>query len=137
MSREYVEERIRAALKATKGHPLKAQQRIIAEVAQDHRLLLGLTQGHLTGIVALWVNRILSRPQRDAADAPPPAAPKSLDMAPETFGKEILQALQGKATPQFGQESYAARPGHKQASQAHINAIKSMARRVNKDGDKH
>ena len=137
MSREYVEERIRAALKATNGHPLKAQQRIIAEVSQDHRLLLGLTQGHLSGIVALWVNRILSRTQRGAAEPPPPETPKTLDMAPETFGKEILQALQGKGTPMFGQETYAARPGHKQASQAHINAIKSMARRVNKDGDKY
>ncbi len=126
MSREYVEERIRAALKATNGHPLKAQQRIIAEVRQDQRLLLGLAQGHLTGIVALWVNRILSKPEPQETESLP-STPQTLDMAPETFGKEILQALQGSATPQFGQESYAARPGRKQASQAHINAIKTMA----------
>lgn len=132
MSREYVEERIREALKATKGHPLKTRQRIIAEVMQDHRLLLGLTQGHLTGIVALWVNRVIKKPMPEE-EAPRPAKAKSLDMAPNTFGKEILQALQSGQTPTFGQEMYSARPGRKQASQAHINAIKAMAKKTPTD----
>lgn len=129
MSREYVEERIRAALKAAKGHPLKARQRIIAEAAQDQRLLMGLTQGHLTGIVALWVNRVVKKPLPEE-ETPPPAFPETLDMAPNTFGKEILQALESGRASTFGQELYGARPGRKQASQAHINAIKAMAKKL-------
>ncbi len=31
--------------------------------------------------------------------------PKSLDMGPETFGKQILNALAGRNTPVFGMEN--------------------------------
>ncbi|MCB1556163.1 MAG: hypothetical protein KDJ15_02500 [Alphaproteobacteria bacterium] len=125
MPQTYAEEQIRAALKATSGHPLKTQQRIIAESRTDHRLLQELTQGHMSGIVALWVNRIA----RKTEDAPPPPVPKpeALNMDPGTFGKEILQALQGRDSVQFGQDTYAPRAGRKKASQAHIDAIKALA----------
>lgn len=49
---------------------MKAQQKIIAEAMQDHRLLLSLTQGHLTGIAALWINRVVTRQGDDDFSVP-------------------------------------------------------------------
>ena len=127
MSKEYAEECIRKALKECKGHPLKTQQKIIAQAAQDQRLLLSLTHGHLTGIVALWVNRVLTRKEDD--NLPPPDAPHGLDMEPETFGQEILKALQSNDTAQFGRENGAPQSRRGKASQQHINALRMMARK--------
>ncbi len=50
MSRDYAESRIREALKLTKGNPTKARQQVIAWAVEDQRLLLGLTQPHLTAL---------------------------------------------------------------------------------------
>jgi hypothetical protein len=125
MSQEYAEKRIRKALEACKGHTLKTQQKIIAEAAQDHRLLLSLTQGHLKGIVALWVNRVITRKHAEMQDVP--EAPESLEMEPETFGKEILDIMQSENTALFGVENSAPPVKRKQASQRHIDALKQMA----------
>lgn len=127
MSREYAEKRIREALVATKGNTHKAQQRIIAEAAQDHKLLLALTRGHLTGVVALWINRVLTRMEPE--DEPPPEEPQSLDMEPQTFGAEIMRALEDNANPMFGHENASPSFGRGKASQRHIDAIRQMARK--------
>jgi hypothetical protein len=126
MSKEYAESRIRKALEDSHGHPLKAQQKIIAEAAQDHRLLLSLTHGHLTGIVALWVNRVMTR---KSDDQPAPDIPSGLDMPPEAFGKEILKALKGQDTAYFGRENSAPAPKRRKASQQHIDALRMMAKK--------
>lgn len=126
MSREYAESRIREALRQSKGNTTRARQQVIAWAAEDQRLLLGLTQPHLTGVVAHAINRVLSRPDAEAGDVA--LEPESLNMPPDTFGREILSALSSSNTPVFGLESGTAQPGHrKKASQSHIDAIKQMA----------
>jgi hypothetical protein len=133
MSREYAEKRIRDALKQAKGNATKAQRQVIAWATSDMRLLLALCQPHLTGIVAHAVNRVIHR--QEAEDHAPeiPDMPQSLNMGPETFGKEILRALQSNNTAQFGREESAAPVSKKQASQSHIEAMKKLARKKKDD----
>lgn len=132
MSQEYAESRIREALRLGRGNAAKARQQVIAWAAEDHRLLLALVRPHLTGIAAYAVNRILTRPAT-ITEEPPAAMPKSLDMAPDTFGKEILSALSSHDTPIFGLEGESASgPRRKKASQSHINALKAMAEKSKK-----
>lgn len=125
MSREYAEGRIREALKQSKGNPTKARQRVIAWTYEDPKLLQALAQPHLTGIVAHAVSRVVHKQDIPEVDAPD--MPESLDMAPETFGKEILAALQNSNTAMFGQESSAPSGRRPQASKSHIDALKHIA----------
>lgn len=130
MSRDYAENRIREALRLTKGNTTKARAQVIAWAGEDQRLLMGLAQPHLTGIIAHAVNRVVYRDESDAEDIP--ATPQSLDMAPDTFGKQILNALSSGNTPIFGLEGSAAQ-GRKKASQSHIDAINKMASKKQTD----
>lgn len=131
MSREYVESRIREALKQHKGNTTKTRQQIAAWAAQDQRLLMGLAKPHLTGIIAHAISRVVSRLDHDEEDYVPDM-PQSLDMAPDTFGKEILKALSSQNTAVFGKETSAPPSGRKQASQSHIDALKNIASKKKK-----
>lgn len=126
MSRDYAEERIREALVQSKGNPTKTRQKIIAWALEDVRLLQGLTKPHLTGITAYAVNRVINKMDSEPEELHVPDQPEALDMTPESFGKEILDALSGGSTI-FGEETYTPSPrttgSKKQASQSHIDAI--------------
>lgn len=127
MSREYAEDRIRAALAQCRGNPTKARQMVIGWSTQDQRLLLSLALPHLTGIVAHAIGRVIHH-QNDAVEEDEVAAmPLALNMAPDTFGKEILGALSSSDTQVFGLEGQTAQPRPKKASQSHIDALKQMA----------
>ena len=89
-------------------------------------MLLSLTHGHLTGIVALWINRVVARQAHEQEDINP-EAPHSLDMEPETFGKEILTILQNKDTAQFGRENGLPSSKRSKASKQHIDTLKMLA----------
>ncbi len=127
MSREYAEKRIAEALRLAKGNAAKARQQVIAWTYEDPKLLHALARPHLTGIVAHAVNRVIS--QKGKMPPEVPKAPKGLDMAPGSFGKEILGALSGRNAPNFGQESMAPPIKKKGASQQHIDAIRRLARK--------
>ena len=131
MSREYAEGRIREALKQSKGNPTKARQRIIAWTYEDPKLLQALAQPHLTGIVAHAVSRVIYKQELPEPEAP--EMPASLDMEPETFGQEILAALQSNDTAMFGMEQNAPQPRRGQASKSHIEAIKKIAGKSKKE----
>ncbi|MDB5490719.1 MAG: hypothetical protein JWO78_568, partial [Micavibrio sp.] len=126
---------IREALKLTKGNPTKARQQVIAWAVEDQRLLLGLTQPHLTGVVAHAINRVIYREgtEQEAEEIMP--TPKSLDMGPETFGKQILNALAGRNTPIFGMEGTTPSSHPTKASQSHIDAMNKLAKNSKKQGD--
>jgi len=125
MSREYAEARIKEALKLSKGNPTKARQRVMAWTFEDPKLLHALAQPHLTGIVAHAISRVVYK--QDVIEPDVPEAAEGLDMPPETFGKEILAALQGNDTVMFGQESFAPSSRRPQASKSHIDALKHIA----------
>lgn len=128
MSREYAEERIKEALRQSKGNPTKTRQLVIAWAMEDVRLLQGLTKPHLTGITAHAVSRVIHRMGAEPEEIHVPSEPETLDLTPEGFGKEILGALSGDSAI-FGEETYvpqAATRNRKQASQSHIDAIYRM-----------
>ncbi len=125
MSREYAEGRIREALKLSKGNPTRARQRIIAWTFEDPKLLQALARPHLTGIVAHAISRVVHK--QDVVEPEAPDVPEGLDLAPETFGKEILNALQSDGAAMFGQESNAPPMPRGQASKSHIEALKHIA----------
>ncbi|MCC6598140.1 MAG: hypothetical protein IT559_05075 [Alphaproteobacteria bacterium] len=133
MSLEYAENRIREALKLTKGNQAKARQQIIAWACEDARLMQALARPHLSGIVAYNVERVASgradaRHEAEKNIAAPKASPKE-KAAPkkENFGLEILKAAAGQDTQIFGLEDTGAPQKRGQASQAHIDALKSIA----------
>ena len=136
MSREYAESRIREALKLSKGNATKARQQIIAWTFEDARLLQALSRPHLMGIVAHAVNRVIYHLEDDHETAEVPDSPETLNMGPETFGREILRALSSTNTAVFGREDSAPSTGRKQASQSHIDALKSMASKKKKRDDR-
>lgn len=133
MSREYAEGRIKEALKLAKGNPTKARQQIIAWTYEDTKLLHALARPHLTGIVAHAINRVIYHESMEDEEPEIHDAPQSLDMEPETFGTEIMKALQSENTSRFGREGGAPAPRRKQASQSHIDALKAMASKKKKD----
>ncbi len=137
MSREYAEKRIKEALAHAKGNATKARQQIIAWTNEDPKLLQALAQPHLTGIVAHAISRVVHMQEVEEVEHDIPDAPQSLDMAPDTFGKEILRALASDNTAMFGRDTGAVPVGRKQASQSHIDALKQIASKskpVKKDG---
>lgn len=133
MSREYVEKRIKEALKLTGGNATKARQQIIAWTYEDSKLLQGLAQPHLTGIVAHAISRVVSK--KDEPETIPDTPREETDPMHE-FGIEILKAIASGDSARFGQEN-AAPPVKKQpASQRHIDAIRQMVGKKNPDGKK-
>ena len=135
MSQEYVEGRIKEALKQSKGNPTKARQKVIAWTVEDPKLLLALARPHLTGIVAHAINRVIYRKSEE--QQPVPESPEVLDMEPETFGKEILSALQSDNTPRFGLEHNAPSAKRVKASKSHIEAMRQIARKGDGDSTQH
>lgn len=133
MSLEYAEARIKEALRLAKGNTTKARQQIIAWTYEDPKLLHALARPHLTGIVAHAINRVIYNQNLHESEIEVPEQAERIDMAPATFGQEILQSLQSSNTAMFGFEDNAPRLGRKQASRNHIEAMKRMARRA--DGD--
>ena len=136
MSRVYAEKRIKEALKLADGNPTKARQQVIAWAQEDNKLLLALSQPHLTGIVAHAINRVIHKLEMEDDDHDIPATPQGVNMAPETFGAEILKSLQSRNTARFGAEDSAPPVRRKQASQSHIDALKQIARTTKRKGDK-
>jgi hypothetical protein len=132
MSREYAEQRIREALKIHKGNATKTRQQIAAWSSEDARLLQALASPHLTGIIAYAVNRVITHMDDAPESVTVPDMPERLDMAPETFGREILKALSSSNTPVFGRDG-GATPARKQASQSHIDAMKNIASKKKAD----
>ncbi|MCB1563177.1 MAG: hypothetical protein R3D66_05120 [Alphaproteobacteria bacterium] len=131
MSLEYAEGRIREALKLSGGNAARARKQIIDWSREDMRLLQELTRGHLSGIVAYNVERVLSG-RAEAAKKKKETPPKATPSAPpktgkDSFGLEILKAVASSSSEIFGFED----PGlpHKrgQASKQHIAAMKAIA----------
>lgn len=130
MSREYAEKRIREALRLAKGNATKARQQIVAWTNDDPKLLMALTKPHLTGIVAHAINRVITR-MESGADEPEqiPDVPAPLNMPPETFGQEIMNALKNSGAV-FGHEGGSGSGKRGQASQRHIDALNKIAKKA-------
>lgn len=130
MTWNYAQQSIEQALEKAKGNAAQAARAIMALAATDARLMNELAGPHLRGIVAHAVAHVVkAQKNQGEAKVPRASAPEHLDMPLDQFGRELLGALSGRDTPQFGREVYgAAGAAPKQASQAHVDVIKKIAK---------
>ena len=122
MGQEYVEKRIREALKLSHGNVAKARQQIIAWTYEDTKLLHAITHPHMVGIVAHAVGHVMNKKESHQ----PVPAPVAEDDPNHAFGMEILRAVAGEGSPKFGQENASPRVHKQPASQQHIDAINQL-----------
>ncbi len=127
MSQNYAENKIREALKAAKGNPLKARKQIAKWCEQDQRLLKVLTAPHMTGILAHAVERVINKIARGEPPPPEESAIHRNDKEDVEFGKELLKNFAMGKPAMFAQESFSAPLKRKRASQSHIDAIHILA----------
>lgn len=118
-SKEYVADRVRAALAGARGDATAAQRALIAECARDGRLLRGLVAPYLQGIVA----HAVGRPGR----SPKPAksaelSPNVLDTILGQLGEEI-----GEASQPRGMTALTETPSRPEAGPGHQAAIRQLA----------
>jgi hypothetical protein len=133
MSLEYVERKVKEALKLAKGNKLRARRQIIAWTYEDVRLLQALTSHHLTGIVAYHIERVdavraAAKPQKSSS------GPKGKVPKEEKFGLELLKALAGPGAARFGLEGPGVTARRGKASPAHEDAIRKLAVKADAPG---
>lgn len=129
---DYVENKIKQALKLTRGHAGKARQQVIAWTYEDNKLLHALARPHLTGIVAHAIGRVMNQ-----KDEPEPIPEPVIEQdGGEEFGMEILKSIAGDKSAHFGMESAAPPIKRSSASQRHIDAIQAMISKSKSPSDK-
>ena len=142
MSMEYLNSRIKDALKMSGGNRVKARQQLIAWTFEDTKLLHTLAKPHLSGIVAYNIERVASgradaatQKANEATKEPVQAvAPKAAKAQSneEQFGLEILKAVAG--SPQiFGLEDPGAPQKRGGVSQNHLDAINAIINKSSKN----
>ena len=127
MDKNYVEEKIKDAIKRSGGNMTRARQQIIAWAFEDARLLQELTKAHLSGIVAYNIERVASGRAASQKQVEEPVAEMPTPKEEEAdFGVEILKAVAGNSGAVFGFEpsTMKKRP---QVSQGHVDALRMMA----------
>ncbi len=132
MNRDYSEQKIRDALKASKGNVTVARQNIIAQAFEDTKLMHELVAPHITGIAAHAINHVQMIKPKPIPKEPP--APEKLpeNAKSDPFGMEILKAIALGKPAQFGLEEGVSMK-RQAASQRHVDAIRAM---VTKDQTK-
>ena len=137
MSREYVENRIKEALKKSKGNKLLARQQLIAWTYEDSKLLHALTRAHLDGIIAYNIDRFLSNAIKANSKKKAQGAAAAQDEPVEDqFGMDILRAVSASDAAVFGFEDSSPRRPKGKTSKQHIDALQKMAASVQKSVQK-
>ena len=150
MSRDYVTNRIKEALRLNAGSEAKSKRQIMAWLFEDHKFLLELTQPHLTGIVAYALGRvknemIMNTQEPDLSDkmnsglsfpatAPNEKSGLSVPLSPEAkaknqqgFGEHMLRSVVAGEAAKFGYEGSAPPLPRKAASQEHVDVMHMLA----------
>lgn len=147
MSQDYIETRIRAALKQHNGNAYNARKQVMAWTFEDTKLLQAITKTHLSGIVAYQIERVVSAIEAEEKGAPTAKQPANNDavatppkkQAPtpsktkkeDAFGMQLLKAVAG-SNEVFGFDS--GRPARRpQASKRHSDILRHIAVDVPKD----
>ncbi len=137
MSMEYLNNRIKDALKMSGGNRAKARQQLIAWIFEDTKLLHTLTKPHLSGIVAYNVERVASgradaaaKKSTEATKQPKQAVSqgRQTEAKEEQFGLEILKAVAGSHQI-FGLEDLGAPQKRGGVSQNHLDAINAIIKK--------
>ncbi|MFP4386235.1 MAG: hypothetical protein ACLFP8_07115 [Alphaproteobacteria bacterium] len=128
MSKKYVQDKIKDALKLCNGNMGLARQQIVALAQEDNTLLKALVRPHLDGIVAYQVERIVSG-RADSQDEHPNLPDPEID---EKFGMELLRAVAAQDVTVFGHDNMRQPRKKKVASRQHIEAIHKLASKNHK-----
>lgn len=146
MSQDYVENRIKEALKDAGGSEGKAARQVHAWLYEDHKFLLELTRPHIGGIIAYSVartkNKMLTEGKSDAQAKSrheeelkaASAANKTSSKKEPDFGESILRSFVSDHAARFGHESSAAPVRRKSASQNHVDTMHLLAAASRKKG---
>lgn len=125
MSKDYMFNRVREALRLHNGNALKARQQIIAWTYEDAKLLHSLTRPHLTGIVSYAIDRYQRKKIEEELDD---GFESVLDKDPgEQFGKEMLRSLASGKSDVFGEEPSGIHHARAKASKKHEDVMRLLA----------
>lgn len=126
-SQNYATSRIKEALRQTGNNSTQARKLVQQWVMQDQRLLYELARPHMKGIIAHAISR--AEQEKDAPAQESPDFPEAPADDVDSFGRDLLRALQGNSL-RFGQEEgRTPRPSKTGASKQHIDAINKMTGR--------
>ena len=117
-SKEYVADRVRAALAEANGNPSTARQLLISECARDARLIRGLVGPYLPGIVSHAIGRSAKPKVASSKELPADA----LDTVLGQMGKAI-----GEARLPRGMTALTEPPSRPVAGARHQDAIRQVA----------
>ena len=130
MTKDYVHNRIKEAMRLHKGNTYKARQQIIAWTYEDPKLLHSLARPHLTGIVSYAIDRYQRRVDEDDSGN---EFESVLDQQPgEDFGKEILKSMVTGKPDIFGEEPTGYQRTHSKASKKHQDIMRLLAQKKKK-----
>ena len=132
MSKEYIYNRIKEAMRLHKGNSVKARQQVIAWTYEDPKLLHALARPHLNGIVSYAIDRF----QRGALDDGDDARIHESDLNRPTddeFGKELLRSMVTGKPEIFGEEPSGTYHEKSRASKRHQDAMRFLAGKSKKD----
>lgn len=135
MARDYVDNKIREALRLNGGSEARTKQQVHNWLYEDHRFLLELTRPHIKGIVAYSVSRAKNKmlTERAAEDEAAQAAKETADAQDAGsakqkkkqagFGETMLRSFVSDNAARFGYESSSPPVGRRTASQKHIDTM--------------
>lgn len=134
MSSDYVDRRIREALRLHGSNDAKTKKQIHAWLYEDHKFVLELMRPHMNGIIAYALtrtkNRLLEEHQASKMKHAPQQQEAQASTATEKeegFGETILRSFVSERAARFGYESSAAPIRRKAASQTHIDTMHLLA----------
>lgn len=121
-SKEYVAERVGAALAEARGNAGEAQRLLIAQCARDGRLLRGLVMPYLQGIVAHAVGRAGASGSRAGTERAVEIPSTAMDTVVGQLGRAI-----GETRLPRGMTALTESPSRPAAGTRHQDAIRRIA----------
>lgn len=132
MSKEYIYNRIKEAMRLHRGNSVKARQQIIAWTYEDSKLLHALARPHLTGIVSYAIDRFQRGALNDKDETR--IHESTLDRpTDDEFGKELLRSMVTGKPEIFGEEPSGTFQEKSRASKRHQDAMRLLASKGKKD----
>lgn len=117
MSWAYAESRVRAAVDEAEGNALEAKRLLLEWIGQDAKLLQGLVEPHLNGIITHAIGYVTrEKPEGDR-----------IALSPDQPGIGLVQGVVEGRGDAFGRPSDGNTPKPGKASDRHVEAIHILA----------
>lgn len=117
MSWAYAESRVRAAVDEADGNALETKRLLLEWIEKDHKLLHGLVEPHLNGIITHAIGYVTrEKPEGDR-----------VVLSPDQPGIGLVQGVVDGRGDTFGRPSDGNVPKPGKASERHVEAIHILA----------